>query len=46
MNKEPKFKPTFEGCYNFQRLKEEGLIEDESIDDQIVLIHTTHDDGC
>ena len=46
MNKEPKFKPTFEGCYNFQKLKDEGLIEDELIDDQIVLIHTTHNDGC
>ena len=46
MNKEPKFKPTFEGCYNFQKLKDEGLVDEELTDDPIVLIHTTHDDGC
>ena len=46
MNKEPKFKPTFEGCYNFKKLKDEGLIDEESVDDPIVLIHTTHNDGC
>ena len=46
MNKEPKFKPTFEGCYNFQKLKDEGLVDEELTDDPIVLIHTTHNDGC
>ena len=46
MNKEPKFKPTFEGCYNFQKLKDEGLVDEESKDDPIVLIHSTHDDCC
>ena len=46
MNNEPKFKPTFEGCYNFQKLKDEGLVDEELTDDPIVLIHTTHDDGC
>tara|TARA_A100000164_G_scaffold131053_1_gene116179 strand:- start:80 stop:220 length:141 start_codon:yes stop_codon:yes gene_type:complete len=46
MNKEPKFKSTFEGCYNFQKLKDEGLVDEESTDDPIVLIHTTHNDGC
>ena len=45
MNKEPKFKPTFESCYNFQKLKDEGLVDEESTDDPIVLIHTTHNDG-
>ena len=45
MNKEPKLKQTFESCYNFQKLKDEGLV-DESTDDPIVLIHTTHNDGC
>ena len=46
MNKEPKFKPTFESCYKFQKLKDEGLVDEELTDDPIVLIHTTHDDGC
>ena len=46
MNNEPKFKPTFEGCYNFKKLKDEGLTDEESADDPIVLIHTTHNDGC
>ena len=46
MNNEPKFKPTFESCYNFKKLKDEGLIDEELTDDPIVLIHTTHNDGC
>ena len=46
MDKEPKFKVSFDGCYNYKKLKEEGLTGDDSSDDQIVLIHTTHDDGC
>ena len=46
MDKEPKFKVSFDGCYNYKKLKEEGLTGDDSLDDQIVLIHTTHDDGC
>tara|TARA_B100000287_G_C20632306_1_gene780306 strand:- start:1361 stop:1507 length:147 start_codon:yes stop_codon:yes gene_type:complete len=25
---EPKFKPSFDGCYNYKKLKEEGLIEE------------------
>ena len=24
----PKFQPTFEGCYNYNRLKKEGLVDD------------------
>jgi len=46
MDKEPKFKVSFDGCYNYKKLKEEGLTGDDSLDDPIVLIHTTHDDGC
>ena len=46
MDKEPKFKVSFDGCYNYKKLKEEGLTGDDSEDDPIVLIHTTHNDGC
>ncbi len=42
--KEPKVKLSFDGCYNYKKLKEEGLIDDE--DDDVRRIHTTHDDGC
>ena len=27
MNYGPKIKPTFEGCYNYNKLKKEGLVE-------------------
>jgi len=46
MKKQPKFRPSFDGCYNYKKLKDEGLVEEESTDDPIVLIHTTHNDGC
>ena len=26
---EPKFKPTFDGCYNYKKLKKEGLTEEK-----------------
>tara|TARA_S200000501_G_C20493319_1_gene599217 strand:+ start:199 stop:342 length:144 start_codon:yes stop_codon:yes gene_type:complete len=42
--KEPKIKFNFDGCYNYNKLKDEGLV-DESNDDEIVRIHTTHNDG-
>ena len=38
--KEPKIKLNFESCYNYKKLKDEGLVDDE-----IVRIHTTHNDG-
>ena len=28
-NKEPKVIPSFDGCYNYNRLKKEGLVNDE-----------------
>ena len=28
-NKEPKVIPVFDGCYNYNRLKKEGLVNDE-----------------
>ena len=46
MKKQPKFRPSFDGCYNYKKLKKEGLVEEKLTEDPIVLIHTTHDDGC
>ena len=46
MKKQPKFRPSFDGCYNYEKLKDEGLVEEESIEDPIGFIHTTHNDGC
>ena len=46
MKEQPKFRPSFDDCYNYEKLKDEGLIKEESTEDPIVLIQTTHDDGC
>lgn len=46
MKKQPKFKKNFDGCYNYKKLKKEGLVEEKTTEDPIVLIHTTHNDGC
>lgn len=43
--KKPKIKLTFDGCYNYQKLKKEGLTDTIKDDDEIVRIHTTHNDG-
>ena len=46
MKKQPKFKKNFDGCYNYKKLKEEDMVEEKTTEDPIVLIHTTHNDGC
>ena len=49
MNKqnEPKVKLSFDGCYNYKKLKDEGLIDDIKEDDEIIRIHTElNDDAC
>ena len=33
-NKEPKVIPSFDGCYNYNRLKKEGLVNDEKKEDK------------
>ena len=35
MKKQPKFRPSFDGCYNYKKLKDEGLIEEE-LQEQII----------
>ena len=46
MKKQHKFRSSFDGCYNYKKLKDEGPVEKESTEDPIVLIHTKHNDGC
>ena len=42
-----KVRPSFEGCYNYDKLKSEGLVDEETLDDEIIRVHITeNDDGC
>ena len=42
-----KFRPSFEGCYNYNKLKSEGLVDEETLDDEIIRVHITeNNDGC
>ena len=42
-----KFRPSFEGCYSYNKLKSEGLVDEEILDDEIIRVHITeNDDGC
>ena len=33
-NKEPKVKLSFDGCYNYDRLKKEGLVDNDEKEDK------------
>ena len=46
MKKQPKLRKSFDRCYNYKKLKEEDLVEEKPTEEPIVLIHTTHNDGC
>ena len=35
MKKQPKFRQSFDGCYNYKKLKDEGLVEEE-LQEQII----------
>ena len=42
-----KVRPSFEGCYNYDKLKSEGLVDEEPLDDEIIRVHITeNNDGC
>ena len=42
-----KVRPSFEGCFNYDKLKSEGLVDEETLDDEIIRVHITeNDDGC
>ena len=40
-----KIRPSFEGCYNYNKLQSEGLVDEEILDDEIIRIHTEHNDA-
>ena len=39
--KQPKVKLSFDGCYNYKKLKEEGLVEEKTSDDEWIRMQTT-----
>ena len=39
--KKPKVKLSFDGCYNFKKLKEEGLFEEQNPDEEWIRMQTT-----
>ena len=42
-----KVRPSFEGCYSYDKLKSEGLVDEETLDDEIIRVHITeNNDGC
>ena len=40
-----KVRPSFEGSYSYDKLKSEGLVDEEALDDEIIRIHTEHNDA-
>ena len=40
-----KIRPSFEGCYSYDKLKSEVLVDEETLDDEIIRIHTEHNDA-
>ena len=42
-----KVRSSFESCYSYDKLKSEGLVDEETLDDEIIRVHITeNDDGC
>ena len=42
-----KIRPSFEGCYNYNKLQSEGLVDEDTLDDEIIRVHITeNNDGC
>ena len=37
---DPKIKLSFDGCYNYKKLKEEGLTEEIIKDEEFIRMHT------
>ena len=40
-----KIRPSFEGCYSYDKLMSESLVDEETLDDEIIRIHTEHNDA-
>ena len=42
-----KVRSSFESCYSYNKLKSEGLVDEETLDDEIIRVHITeNNDGC
>ena len=42
-----KVRPSFEGCYSYNKLNSEGLVDEETLDYEIIRVHITeNNDGC
>ena len=42
-----KIRQSFECCYSYDKLKSEGLVDEETLDDEIIRVHITeYNDGC
>ena len=42
-----KVRSSFESCYGYDKLKSEGLVDEETLDDEIIRVHITeNNDGC
>ena len=42
-----KVRSSFESCYSYDKLKSEGLVDEETLDDEIIRVHITeNNDGC
>ena len=37
---EPKVKLSFDGCYNYDKLKKEGLVETAKTEEEFIKMHT------
>ena len=37
---DPKVKLSFDGCYNYDKLKKEGLVDTEKTDEDFIKMHT------
>ena len=40
-----KIRPSVKGCYNYDKLKSERVVDEETLDDEIIRIHTEHNDA-
>ncbi len=37
---EPKIKLSFDGCYNYKKLRKEGLVDTAKTDEEFIRMHT------
>ena len=40
MKKQPKFRQSIDGCYNYKKLRKEGLVDTAKTDEEFIRMHT------